>query len=197
MRILLISGFLGSGKTTLALELARLLVEQEKRIAAVINEVGDVGIDPDLFRDRDEVRLYELFSGCVCCQTSSDLIKTLQAITNAGNVDVLVLEPSGIALSSQIIDTIRYWSAEVPVVNVVLVDATRFQMLMKELEHLITDALMNADLIVASKVDLCGDGELQSVLERIRELRPEIPVVAGNLLSRGDKAAREVLFRIG
>lgn len=197
MRILLISGFLGSGKTTLALELARLLVEQEKRIAAVINEVGDVGIDPDLFRDWDEVRLYELFSGCVCCQTSSDLIKTLQAITNAGNVDVLVLEPSGIALSSQIIDTIRYWSAEVPVVNVVLVDATRFQMLMKELEHLITDALMNADLIVVSKVDLCGDGELQSVLERIRELRPEIPVVAGNLLSRGDKAAREVLFRIG
>jgi G3E family GTPase len=196
MRILLISGFLGSGKTTLTLELAREAAGQGKKVALLINEVGEIGIDPDLFPDRAETEVFELFSGCVCCQTGDDLIKALKAVSESGKTDLVAVEPSGVAQPSQIIDTIRCWDDAVPIFNVVLIDASRFLTLWDQLEHLIGDALLSADLLVISKVDLCGPDELETVRNKLKDLCPAVPAIAANLNERASAVSREVLAKI-
>lgn len=192
----MISGFLGSGKTTLALELARTLVGRGQQVAAVINEVGEVGIDPDLFQGQD-AKIYELFSGCVCCQTGDDLIRALTAISGLGNIDAVVIEPTGVAFPSQVIDVIHCWSEEIVVETIALIDAARFTMLLEELGHLLSDALLTARAIVVSKVDQCDPQEVQDVIKKLRDMCPAVPIVAANLLDGSPAAVREVLAQIG
>jgi len=192
LKIFLVSGFLGSGKTTLSLLLAKRLVERDKKVAVIVNEVGEVGIDSDLFVNFSETQIFELFSGCVCCQMGHDLIKALNTISEMENIDAVVLEPSGVALPSQIIETIRCWSENVTINNIVLVDGTRFMLLWEELEHIMGDAIFSADMIVVSKIDKCEAREVQGVLNKLKELCPNVPILPVNLLAESPPTFEEV-----
>jgi G3E family GTPase len=192
MKIILISGFLGSGKTTLAVELARTLRADGIRSALVINEVGEVGVDADLFTGPERSQLFELFSGCVCCQVSSDLVQTLKTLDGDATVDWVIIEPSGVAYTSQILDTIGYWDEEAEVVRVAIVDGPRLGSLLEHLENLVVDALSSADLIVISKSDLLDDEALSAVRGQLTELAPGPAQVAGDLLGDPEQVAKEV-----
>lgn len=196
MRVFLISGFLGSGKTTLAMELAKTLVSQGHKVAAVINEIGEIGIDPDLFQGSG-TKIYELFSGCVCCQMGDDLIKTLTAISSIGNVDAVVIEPTGAAFSSQVIDVIHCWSEDIILETIALIDATRFTLMLEELGHLLNDTLFVAKTIVVSKVDQCDPHEVRAVIQQLKDMCPGVPIIVRNLLDEAPVAVREVFSEIG
>jgi uroporphyrinogen-III decarboxylase len=79
MRLLLFTGFLGSGKTTLVIRLARFAVEHGQKVAILVNEIGEVGIDNQLMR-RLDLNVWELLGGCICCTLSADLVSTLQEL---------------------------------------------------------------------------------------------------------------------
>lgn len=196
MRVFLIAGFLGSGKTTLAMELAKTLVSQGQKVAAVINEIGEIGIDPDLFQGSG-AKIYELFSGCVCCQMGDDLIKTLTAISGIGDIDAVVIEPTGAAFSSQVIDVIHCWSEDIMLETIALIDATRFTLMLEELEYLLNDTLLAAKAIVVSKVDQCDPHDVRTVIEQLKDMCPGVPIIASNLLDGSPVAVREVLSQIG
>lgn len=192
MKTILISGFLGSGKTTLALELARLLQRHGVRTALVINEVGEVGIDADLFAGEDRSQLFELFSGCVCCQVGSDLVETLKSIDAGESVEWAIIEPSGVAYTSQILDTIGYWNDEAHVVQIVLVDAPRLPSLLEHLDNLIRDSLHTANVVVVSKADLMEPAGIKEVIKQIDDLAPGVAVIADDLLRNAPYVASEV-----
>ena len=79
MRLLLFTGFLGSGKTTLILAVVKKAERIPDAVCVIVNEVGDVGIDGEVLRVGDlEVR--ELTSGCICCQIGVDLVRTLREL---------------------------------------------------------------------------------------------------------------------
>lgn len=192
MKTILISGFLGSGKTTLAIELARRFRGDGVRTALVINEVGEVGIDADLFAGEDKSQLFELFSGCVCCQVASDLVQTLKSIDSDGSVEWVIIEPSGVAYASQILDTIAYWNDEAHVVQVALVDGPRLASLLEHLDNLIRDSLHTADVVVVSKADQMEPAGMDEVIAQIDELAPGITVIADDLLHNAPRVATEV-----
>jgi cobalamin biosynthesis protein CobW len=101
--VTVVTGFLGAGKTTL---LRHLLVHSGQRLAVVVNEFGEVGIDGDLLRrcgfcheDELEGRLVELANGCLCCTVQDDFLPTMQTLLDrAESLDGILVETSGLAL---------------------------------------------------------------------------------------------------
>jgi len=106
--ITVVTGFLGAGKTTL---LRHLLLESGQRLAVVVNEFGDVGIDGDLIaacgfcpEEERDGRLVELTNGCLCCTVQDDFLPTMERLLQrADQLDGIVVETSGLALPAPLV----------------------------------------------------------------------------------------------
>ena len=94
---LVVSGFLGSGKTTLIRSLLDQAVADGVRVALISNEIGELGVDRALLGEGGKAYV-ELEGGCVCCELADDLVDTLQALREEINPDRIVVETSGAAL---------------------------------------------------------------------------------------------------
>ena len=104
--VLVVSGFLGSGKTTLVRHLLREAQGSGARVAVISNEFGALGIDQALLGDGGEA-FVELEGGCVCCQLTNELRDTLQMLRERVQPDRVIVETSGVALPS---DTqLQFW----------------------------------------------------------------------------------------
>lgn len=176
--ILIVSGFLGSGKTTLV---ARLLAEAQRdgvRVAVVSNEFGELGIDAALLGGAGGDYV-ELEGGCVCCELSDELIETLEMLRVRIDPDRIVVETSGVALphDTQLHlwrEPVARWRGEdlaVVVVNAEQVHEAR------ELAGTFEDQVSSADLLILNKVDLVPAGALPEIEARLRELEPEAPIL--------------------
>ncbi len=107
--VTVVTGFLGAGKTTL---LRQLLLNSGLRLAVIVNEFGEVGIDGDLiascgFCPEDELpgRLVELANGCLCCTVQDEFLPTMQLLlAQADQLDGIVVETSGLALPEPLVE---------------------------------------------------------------------------------------------
>ena len=100
--VTVITGYLGAGKTTL---INHLLHQTGRRLAVIVNEFGDAGIDGSLIESGDE-ELVELSSGCLCCVVRGDLIRTLRGLLDRGDaLDGIVIETTGLANPAPVIQT--------------------------------------------------------------------------------------------
>ena len=111
MKILVISGFLGAGKTTFIKE---MLKSTKREYVIFENEFGDVNIDSEILKNNNEteekeieLNVWELTSGCACCSTKADFMSSLLVIDNTLNPDFLIVEPSGIAVLSNILNNVK------------------------------------------------------------------------------------------
>ena len=175
---LVVSGFLGSGKTSLV---AHLLAEAQQlglRIAIVSNELGELGVDRALLGGGGEAYV-EIEGGCVCCELSDDLINTLETLHEQVGPDRIVIETSGVALP---FDTqLNFWREPVSAwigddMAIVVVNAEQL-LEGRDLEGTFQDQVSSADLLVLNKIDLVPESELEVVEARLREIEPEAPLV--------------------
>lgn len=175
---LVVSGFLGSGKTTLIRHLLDEAVRGGIRVALVSNELGELGIDRELLGQGEEAYV-ELEGGCVCCELSDDLLETLQNLWEKVAPDRIVIETSGVALPY---DTqLNFWREPVcrwmgDDMAVVVVNAEQLAE-GRDLEGTFEDQISSADLLVLNKVDLIDESALPALRERLRMLEPEAPMV--------------------
>ena len=175
---LVVSGFLGSGKTSLVRHLLAEAARSGTRVAVVSNELGELGIDRALLGSGDEA-FVELEGGCVCCELSDDLVDTLQMLWLKVRPDRIVVETSGVALpfDTQLNfwrDPISEWIGEdmaIVVVNAEQLDEGR------DLEGTFQDQVSSADLLVLNKLDLVPPERHDEIRARLRELEPEAPIV--------------------
>lgn len=190
MQLVIVSGFLGSGKTTLVIALARQLVEREqRRVMLIVNDVGEIGIDGQLMR-RLGADVYELFGGCICCQLGSDLVTLLQELTGKYPVDLILMEASGVAEPARIVDTVqRYGPPGLAIEVLALVDVTRWLEMRPVLEPLLNGQVLAAGWILVNKVDAATPKAITAVVDAIRSLHPpgEIITLAA---SREEDVAR-------
>ncbi|NGP17391.1 cobalamin biosynthesis protein CobW [Devosia aurantiaca] len=192
-----ITGFLGAGKTTLVRHLLAH-APKGKRIALIINEFGDLGVDKDILagcgdetcREEDMV---ELSNGCICCTVADEFIPTMQALlAREEKFDHIVIETSGLALPQPLIRAFNWpeIKAQVTIDGVVTVadaaalaegrfasdeaavDAQRRQDEMLDHEtplgELFEDQLSAADMIILNKTDLVDAPMLEKVEQNIR-----------------------------
>ncbi|OVE82170.1 hypothetical protein BVY04_01935 [bacterium M21] len=177
MRIVIVTGFLGSGKTTVLLSFAKHLAECGQRIAIIENEVGAVGIDDHMLRE-EGLSVREIFSGCICCSLRLDLVNTLLELERDQNPDVVFIEPSGVAGPSKVLQALLGYGGEIESRHVfTIVDAKRFLTLEKLSLPIIEDGLRAADLIVLNKTDLLDDAETDMVADRIRTVSPDAEIL--------------------
>jgi len=160
----LISGYLGTGKTTL---INNLLRTTKKKIALLVNDFGDVNIDESLIEARTDSVL-SIAGGCVCCSYGNDLIETLESM-NSNEIlpDHIVLEASGIALPSKIIQTISLMDFLSFHGTVLLTDASRLRSQLNDLyiSDTISLQIEQHDLLVLNKTDLLKEDELLNCID--------------------------------
>jgi G3E family GTPase len=168
--VTVLTGFLGAGKTTL---LNRLLAERaHERIAVVINEFGDVGVDGQLVTSTPET-IVELNNGCVCCTVRGDLITALaNLIGNGRSFDRMIIETSGLADPAPVIqsfvldETLRAHYALDAIVTVV--DALHLPMQIGHDEA--REQIAFADVVLLNKTDLVLPAALEAAETELRRL---------------------------
>ena len=183
MNVLCIAGFLGSGKTTILLEVAHALAEDGSSLAVIENEIGEVGIDGGYVREQG-LPVRELFGGCICCTLQVGLVETFRTVSDAYHPDWVVIEPTGLAAPGEITDLV---AANVPELDrlrvLTVVDAERWPMLLQVVEPLGTSQLESADVVAVNKIDVVDETALVAVLESVRALARQartLPVSAAS-----------------
>ncbi|MFQ5699606.1 MAG: CobW family GTP-binding protein [Myxococcota bacterium] len=175
---LVVSGFLGSGKTTLVAHLLARARAVGVRVAVITNEFGALGIDGSLLGE-DGAGYVEIEGGCVCCQLSDELVRTLMELREQVDPDRIIVETSGVALPY---DTqLHFWREPVSdwvsdCIACVVVDADRLQR-ERELGGVFEDQVTAADVLVLNKLDLVAPGEQPSIEARLRSIEPDAPLL--------------------
>jgi G3E family GTPase len=175
---LVISGFLGSGKTTLV---RRLLADAQGsgvRVAVVSNEFGELGIDQALLGRLDDAYV-EIEGGCVCCRLSDELVETLQMLRDRVDPDRVIVETSGVALPFEV--QLNFWREPVSSwvgddVAVVVVNAEQVA-LGRDLDATFTQQVSSADLLLLNQIDRVPEETLPRIEASLREIEPEAPLV--------------------
>ena len=162
----LISGYLGTGKTTL---INNLLRTSKKKIALLVNDFGDVNIDETLIESKTD-SLLSIAGGCVCCSYGNELIETLESMNSSELLpDHIVLEASGIALPSKIIQTVSLMNFLSFYGTVLLTDASRIQAQLNDvyISDTIRLQIHQHDLLVLNKTDLIGKEDLSNCMDAL------------------------------
>jgi cobalamin biosynthesis protein CobW len=176
--VLVVSGFLGAGKTTLVRHLLYDAQRTGVRVAVVSNEFGALGIDKALLGEGEEAYV-EIEGGCVCCQLSDTLLDTLQMLWARVRPDRIIVETSGVALP---FDTqLNLWREPVSAwvdddMAVVVVNAEQL-IEGRDLEGTFEDQVSSADLLLLNKIDLISPEALGRAEAMLRTLAPETPTV--------------------
>lgn len=182
MHLLLVTGFLGSGKTTLILSIAQAAQARGCRTAIIVNEIGEIGIDNQLMCQLD-LNVWELFNGCICCTLVADLVTTLQKLDAEYATDLVVVEPSGAADPRNVLNAMPYYRGR-PLESmrwVCILDPLRLPMLLEVLEPLITAGIRQADALIVSKTDLAAPEEIAEAVKAARIINGDAPLFCETL----------------
>ncbi|MEM1256111.1 MAG: GTP-binding protein [Cyanobacteria bacterium P01_H01_bin.21] len=166
--VTVLTGYLGAGKTTL---LNRILTENHgRRIAVIVNEFGDVGIDHQLIIDADE-EIFEMNNGCICCTVRGDLIRIIRDLmAREDSFDHLVIETTGLAdpapvIQSFFVDEVMIRQTQLDAV-ITVVDAKHIW------EHWDSDEAQEqiafADVVLLNKTDLVTPDQLKELELKVR-----------------------------
>ncbi len=180
--VTIITGFLGSGKTTL---INRLVKRPEmNRVAVIVNELGEIGIDNDLVETSSE-QMMLLNSGCLCCTLRSDLQETLRELfikrRNGEIIDFerVIVETTGIADPAPVMQTLMTDSLLLEQFRldcvVTLVDAVNSESQLGTFPEAVKQIAL-ADRLVLSKSDLAPAAQVESLERRLRGINPRAPV---------------------
>jgi G3E family GTPase len=175
MHLLLFTGFLGSGKTSFIVPLAKAIAGANRRAAIIVNEIGEIGIDNQLMRQLD-FNVWELLNGCICCTLSSDLVSTLQKLDADYTPDMVIVESSGAANPSNVLSALPYYHGRPlqSLTTVSILDPLRLQMLIEVLTPLITSQIQHADLVIVNKTDLASPDEVAFACRTVQEINPGV-----------------------
>ena len=178
--VLLITGFLGAGKTTFLNELLTYLNEQKKSVALLINEFGRTNIDKELV-DPDAGTIYEVNQGSIFCVCTRDqFIKALDDIaTHSPAFDVAVIESTGIANTRDIgvyLDTPPLNERLDIKQNFCLIDAANFHKVYTTLPA-VKIQVEEASICIVNKTDLVEKNYMPELKEKIKSLNPTSPII--------------------
>ncbi|MEI7646188.1 MAG: GTP-binding protein [Chloroflexales bacterium] len=172
-RITIVTGFLGSGKTTLL----RALLERGagRRLALVVNEIGQTGFDGPTLGRVGGPPLVELTGGCICCAAGSDFLVAVEELIALADPEQIVVETTGLAEPGGMIRQAR--AAGLPLDAVVAVAAADGLAAALAASPVAAWQLRAADILVLSKADLVGPTEIAVAQARLRVLNPRAPII--------------------
>ncbi len=186
LKIDIISGFLGAGKTTFIKRLLETKLKDEK-VVLIENEYGEVSVDSDIL-DESGVEIKELSQGCICCSLVGDFAKSLNEVITSYNPDRILIEPSGVGKLSDIVKAVRDAGLSEYINSLVcMVDAKKAKMYDKNFGEFFIDQIKNAHTVILSRMDISKEEVATTALEIIRKHNPNCVVVTTPISSLSDE----------
>lgn len=177
MKILVISGFLGAGKTTFIKELAK---RTKQDFAVMENEYGAVGVDGGLLSEGNEdsdvpLNIWELTEGCICCTRKSDFATSILTIANTIDPEYLIVEPTGVGMLSKIIENIKMIQYErISLLSpITILDGAHFEEMLDKFPETCRDQIQAAGLVVISKRENADEKERLALEEKVKSISPQ------------------------
>jgi len=198
MNIVIFSGFLGSGKTSAILSMARYISEKQEvsergGLVIIENEIGEIGIDHKILK-HGGYQVKELFAGCICCTLSADLTTMLNELEDDYHPGWVIIECTGLAYPSKIIDTLqRYGKGIESIRTVAVVDAERWEELMTVTPVLTATQIQEGNFLLVNKIDRIEEVTLSKVEVQVRKVNGSAKLYKLSALEGiGDRIWREV-----
>ena len=168
IKVDIISGFLGAGKTTLIKKLYKNVFKNEK-VVLIENEFGEIGIDGAFLKDSG-IEIKEINSGCICCSLVGDFSSSMKEVISKFNPERIIIEPSGVGKLSDIINAVNKVEADLSL-NIIatVVDGPKAKIYMKNFGEFFINQVEAANTIVVSKVDKMSEEKLVDLVHLLKE----------------------------
>lgn len=185
MKILVVSGFLGAGKTTF---IRTLLKQTGIRAAVLENEYGETDLDGRTIGKDNPLQVLEFAEGCVCCTKKDSFANTIITISAGLDPEWLIVEPSGVGKLSAIKENIRRVSYEkiVPAGSVLVVAPRSFYTVMNDYPDIFEDQIAHANRVVLSKTESEDAAVIEDVVNEIRKRNPGAPILTDHYAKAED-----------
>lgn len=179
MKIIVLGGFLGAGKTTVLMPLARYLIEKTAKtfscpVVILENEISEAGVDNQLLR-QNSFTVENIFAGCICCTSTAQMIYSVREIQEKYDPAYLLIEATGMADPGKILEELENGGYEAGVLA--LADAKRWHRMRRALDTFIQVQMENADVILINKVDVAKPEDVEEAEQDLRSCDPEALVL--------------------
>ena len=191
MKILVVSGFLGAGKTTFIEYLTRKL---NNDFAILENEYGEVGIDGDLLKN-DYEKIWEMTEGCICCSMKSNFANSIMTISNSLDPEVLIVEPTGVGMLSAVMENIKKVEYDrIQILEpITIVDPNCIDKYTEEFGDIFNDQIKNSRFVVISKTGDKTKEEVKKSITKIKNINPKAEVYANDYDNFDEKWWKQLL----
>lgn len=175
MKILLVSGFLGAGKTTFIKEMAKNI---NLEFVVLENEYADIGIDGD-FLDEKNLNVWEMSEGCICCSMKGDFKSSIKKIYFEINPEYLVIEPTGVGMLSSIIENIREINNnDIGILSpLTLIDITSFNEYLETFNNFFIDNLKNTGKVILTKLENYNPFDIENIKNEISKINNNLEII--------------------
>lgn len=176
----IISGFLGSGKTTLIKKI--LDFYKNEKIVVIENEFGEIGIDANIIQ-KDGLDIIELQNGCICCSMKLNFKDTILKVAKKFNPDRIIIEPTGIAMLSEILSMINNDEIKSNFsINslVTVVDAINYFDYIDNFGEFFEDQILNAKTLLLSKNQFLEDENRDNLVKSLKSLNQNVDIINKN-----------------
>lgn len=174
MKTLILAGFLGAGKTTVLLELAKHLTQTGQSVVILENEISSSGVDNRLLASRG-FTVRNIFAGCICCTSTGELCGDVERIRKEFAPDWLIIEATGMAYPDGIRDALEK-DAGIPASILTMVDSVRWNRVLRGLRQFVLSQLQGANAVLITKIDKVDAETLDAVTRSVREFAPDAPI---------------------
>jgi len=173
MYVYILGGFLGSGKTTLLMKIASMYTKRGLKTALLVNESGEIGVDGATLK-AEGYDAIELPDGCICCSLSGTLQKALVNIVDDIDPDIIIVEPTGLALPHKVKELVASSGVETDGTYIIgITDVERFQLLVSKKEEFIRRQMMEADFVLINKKDIAKPGQIEFIEDWFKKEFPD------------------------
>ena len=194
IKIDIISGFLGAGKTTLIKKLLKEAYADEQ-VVLIENEFGEIGIDGGFLKEAG-IQIREMNSGCICCSLVGDFGTSLKEVVDKYHPDRILIEPSGVGKLSDVIKAVQGVQGDVDIVlnsYTTVVDAKKCKMYMRNFGEFFNNQVEYAGAIIMSRTDIIDEKKAQQAMELLRGINAKAAIITTPIEKLDGKKILEVM----
>lgn len=194
VKVDIISGFLGAGKTTFIKQLIQQVFTEEK-LVLIENEFGEIGIDGGFLKDAG-IEIREMNSGCICCTLVGDFSESLKKVLEEYKPDRVLIEPSGVGKLSDVAKAIEDVRKEADIEidgKITVVDGKKGKLYLKNFGEFFKDQVSHASTIVISRTQMMADDKIEECVKMLREQNKEATIISTPWEKLSKEAIRHAL----
>ena len=178
VKVDVISGFLGAGKTTVIKKLFESAKFKNEKVVLIENEFGEIGIDGSFLKEAG-IKIKEINAGCICCSLVGDFEASIKELVETYKPERIIIEPSGVGKLSDIVNAVKKVTGEDLKLNILctVVDGKKAKLQLKNFGEFFVNQVATADSIIITKTDMIDEAKLQETVDVVRAQNKDSSII--------------------